>query len=196
MKTKHEKFSRRLRRALAILLLPILAGLSGCDTTPDLFQDPDTGGLSRLRFGRDENLLAQSQGWRMVELRDRERVYCMAVKPADPEVWPRYSELHRTLVGGAGFYMTLVDGVGLPYFGFYGKYPHRWPATAEVDGQTVPDVNNRETVMAWEGKDVSFEVVTQPSAATQTVFDTASGTVDFTGVRTAFRIIELCHREI
>ncbi|NJN45787.1 MAG: hypothetical protein HC808_04115 [Candidatus Competibacteraceae bacterium] len=79
----------------------------------------------------------------------------------------------------------MTDAGGLPYYGFYGRDPYRWLTIAEQNGARVLDVNNRETVLAWEGTTVDFRVETQPDQFSTQEGHTAFGTVDFTAVTEA-----------
>jgi hypothetical protein len=88
--------------------------------------------------------------------------------------------------------MFILNNSESPYFGFYGKYPYRLPGIATLAGRTVTDINNRDTVLAWEGKQVSFQARTLPGANSQAVDETA-GTLDFTGVNQAYQKLMECH---
>ncbi len=98
----------------------------------------------------------------------------------------------QQLSGGAGFFMFILNDAETPYFGFYGKYPYRLPGIATLAGRTITDINNRDTVLAWEGKQVSFQARTLPDANSQAVDETA-GTLDFTGVNQAYQTMMDCH---
>src|SRR5512144_964209 len=86
----------------------------------------------------------------------------------------------QQLRGGAGFFMFILNNSESPYFGFYGKYPYRLPGIATLAGRTVTDINNRDTVLGWENKQVSFQVRTLPDADSQAI-DETTGILDFTG---------------
>src|SRR5512144_2626209 len=86
----------------------------------------------------------------------------------------------QQLSGGPGFFMFILNNSESPYFGFYGKYPYRLPGIATLAGRTVTDINNRDTVLGWENKQVSFQVRTLPDADSQAI-DETTGILDFTG---------------
>lgn len=98
----------------------------------------------------------------------------------------------QQLNGGAGFFMFILNNAETPYFGFYGRYPYRLPGIATLAGQTVTDINNRDTVLAWEGKQVSFQARTLPDANSQAV-DETTGILNFTGVTQAYQKLMECH---
>ncbi|HYQ92671.1 MAG TPA: hypothetical protein VES89_11520, partial [Candidatus Competibacteraceae bacterium] len=66
------------------------------------------------------------------------------------------------------------------------------PGVAMLAGHTFTDINNRDTVLAWEGKQVSFQVRTLPDADSQAV-DETTGILDFTGVNQAYQQMMQCH---
>ena len=63
-----------------------------------------------------------------------------------------------------------------------------------MGGHTVADTNNRDTVLAWEGPDVSFSITTQPSAESYKETYEDTGILNFTGVREAYRRMMECHQ--
>lgn len=165
------------------------------------------GRTDKSVVGRFEALLADFDGWRVYELKNGDLVTCMAIKPAPGMPWPdlaggpiwqarlpnAWSKEYRTLSGGAGFYMYSVNKTAIPFFGFYGKYPFQLPSLARQDGEAIYAVNDRDTVLNWEGKDIDFEVTTQPAEDRYETVDTAAGTLNFSGVTKAYQLIQACH---
>jgi hypothetical protein len=169
-------------------------------------------------------LRAEQDGWRIWEVASKERAACVAVKPAEGTAWPDLSVVKGSITGSGGFYMFLADKSSLPYFGFYGRYRYPGKTVVRTGDSTVSDVNNRDTVLSWEGLRVSFQVTTQagvggvyrPSGSNWGTFELlgafrddqprpaapadidarATGTVDFTGVDGAYRTMLRCHSYI
>lgn len=137
--------------------------------------------------------IAQIKGWQNWRIADEERIICLALKPEKGASWPKFSKEYKTLYGGAGFYMVIADNVKTPYFGFYGQYPYRRLSTAQVNGKTITDTDNLNTVLSWQGLEVSFRIPTQPSRDNDTDIHEALGAVDFTGVEQAYRSMMQCH---
>ena len=190
------------------ILLALVGGLlSAC--AAGVAQGPPEFGQDRsTALRRDQQLLAEFDGWRVWELTDDKVVTCMAVKPVTGTPWPEFSGgrllpslayaraavSRRMVSGGAGFFMYILNNVEIPYFGFYGRYPYRLPSVAELNGKTIADTNNRDTVLAWEGQTVSFKLNTQPSETSNTVEET-TGTVNFTGINKAYQTMMQCHSQ-
>ena len=218
----------------AILIVTALGGLlggcSGFATLPPTL--PEYGSERNTFMRRDEQLLADSDGWRVWEFTDDKIITCMAVKPVAGAPWPSFSDStlaslenageqllgrkdisvvgstgtptlqlvptskgalrRQQLGGGAGFFMFILNNAEAPYFGFYGKYPYRLPSVATLAGRTFADINNRDTVLSWEGKQVSFKARTLPDATSQAV-DETTGILDFTGVNQAYQSLMECH---
>ena len=214
-----------------LFILTALGGLlGGCSGTPPTL--PDYGSNRNTFMRRNEQLLADSDGWRVWEFTDDKIITCMAVKPVAGTAWPSFSDStfaalesageqllgrkdisvvgsagtpqvqlvptsegalrRQQLGGGAGFFMFILNNVETPYFGFYGKYPYRLPGVATLAGHPFTDINNRDTVLAWEGKQVSFQARTLPDATSQAV-DETTGILDFTGVNQAYQRLMECH---
>jgi len=180
--------------------------LSACGTSPDLIHDKPGPGFTE-RTAVDtlyRQLLAEQDGWQVWELANKVEVVCLAFKPAAGAASPRFAQDRRltfnrdykNISGGAGFFMVITDAGGLPYYGFYGRDPYRWLTIAEQDGERVLDVNNRETVLAWEGTTVDFRVETQPDQFSTQEGHTAAGTVDFTAVTMAHQVMMKCYQRV
>jgi len=188
------------------ILLALVGGLlSAC--AAGVAQGPPEFGQDRSTALRQkQQLLAEFDDWRVWELTDDKVVTCMAVKPVTGTPWPEFSGgrllpslayaraavSRRMVSGGAGFFMYILNNVEIPYFGFYGRYPYRLPSVAELNGKTIADTNNQDTVLTWEGQTVSFKLNTQPSETSNTVEET-TGTVNFTGVNKAYQSMMQCH---
>jgi hypothetical protein len=168
-----------------------------------------------------QKLRARMGGWQIWEVASQAGAACVAIRAAEGTSQPRISTEDRTVTGGGGFYMFVVERADLPYFGFYGKYGYPRSVRAEVDGSSISDVNDRDTVLSWGRQEVSFRVVTQTyegmypdqfsapgtidldylfksktAAATGEQQEETVGTVDFTGVEEAYRAIEDCRLRI
>jgi len=217
-----------------LFIVTALGGLLGGCSGSSLQQPtlPEYGSNRNTFMRRDEQLLTDSDGWRVWEFTDDKIITCMAVKPVAGTAWPSFSDStlaalegageqllgrkdisvvgssgiptlrlvptsegalrRQQLGGGAGFFMFILNNAETPYFGFYGKYPYRLPGVATLAGRTFTDINNRDTVLAWEGKQVSFQARTLPDATSQAV-DETPGTLDFTGVNQAYQSLMECH---
>jgi hypothetical protein len=193
----------------SLILLAIVYGLlSACSgSSSSVAPGPPEVGKDRSTYiGRQEKLLAEFDGWRVWEFTDDKVMTCMAVKPVAGTPWPdfttgtflprlaatRRAVGRRMVSGGAGFFMYILNDMEVPYFGFYGKHPYRLPGVAVLNGKTILDTNNQDTVLAWEGLMVSFKLNTQASE-TSTTLDETTGTLDFTGVNKAYQSMMQCH---
>lgn len=193
-----------------VIFVITISSLAACNGARTTYPPPqEYGRIDKSVVGRSENLLADFDGWRVYELKNAEQVTCMAIKPAPGTPWPNlagghiwqarlpdaWSREHRTLSGGAGFYMYLVNRTAIPFFGFYGRYPFQLPSVARQDGETIYAINNRDRVLSWEGKTIDFEVATQPAEDRYDVLHEATGTLNFSGVTKAYQLIETCHEQ-
>lgn len=182
--------------------------LSACAGGPSVTSSPEQYGFASSIGGtaaQREKRIAEENGWRIWEISGErsgrlrikvgsdERAICIAVKPVPGSPWPVFSTDYRYVSGGKGFYMRIEDSETIPYFGFFGQHPYRWPAEVKAGGQTVADTNNRDTVLAWEGQDVPFRITTQPSAESYKETTEDTGILNFTGVREAYRRLMACH---
>ncbi|MCP5419453.1 MAG: hypothetical protein H6969_03010 [Gammaproteobacteria bacterium] len=186
---------------LFLSLLAIVPLLSACGTAHDPFGDENTPGFNEKQAKEYlyQKLVIEEQGWQIWEMADKKQVICVALKPAKGAPKPTFTNdkrlsfntFYKGVQGGAGFFMYTLDDGSLPYYGFYGEYPYRWISVAQLDGQQIQDINNQQTVLSWEGKEVSFQVDTQPDQFDSAEARTDSGVVDFTGVtRANSRILE------
>lgn len=187
---------------ISVVLLSACAGGPTTTSNAGQYGFASTMGAALQR----EKRIAEENGWRIWEitgersgrLRIRvggdQQVICIAVKPVPGTPWPAFSTDYRYVSGGKGFYMRIEDSETTPYFGFFGQHPYRWPADVKVSGHTVADTNNRDTVLAWEGQDVSFSITTQPSAESYKETYEDTGILNFTGVREAYRRMMECHQ--
>jgi hypothetical protein len=210
---------------IARFVLPVALGAGyGCAASDTPVEPYRSGYSSETEVYPYRKLRAEQNGWRVWEVASKERAACVAVKPAENTPWPDLSVARGSITGSGGFYMFAPDQEALPYFGFYGKYPHPDKTVAKVGDSSVPHVNQRDTVLSWEGQRVSFEVTTHAGAggvyrpsranwgnveirnlfkadesqATEPV-DTnqrTTGTVDFSGVDEAYRMMLRCHSHI
>ncbi len=205
-----------LRYAVVLLLV------SGCATAPDAVVEPWGRGDSRTsQILPYQKLRAKTAGWRIWEVADKNRLGCVAIKPADGTPWPRLSAIDGTVTGRGGFYMFTLASLDTPQFAFYGSLGSAAKTMAEAEGKTFADVNDRATVLGWEGLAVAFEVTTQPpidlygrpsqtpgtfqlreigkafgdeAPAPSSEAVVTEGVVDFTGVRAAFEEMMDCRR--
>lgn len=199
------------RHLVALVLIAIFTWLSGCHgiaTETKISREYGQGQKSVL--SRAETVLAEFDGWRVYRLSNGDRITCMAIKPAPQTPKPQFlkeptwkaqlpsgsSEKHRTPSGGAGFYMYLVNQSKQPYFGFYGKYPFQLPSIARQNELIIYDTNDRTTVLNWEGLEIDFTVTTQAAEDRYDNPHQAVGTIDFSGVRRAYKLISTCHKRI
>jgi hypothetical protein len=194
-----------------VIVLAVFVVLTGCSgLAKDQALPRQYGQGQKSVVGRSEVLLAEFNGWRVYEFTDGNLTTCMAIKPAPQTAWPQLpqfsgrsfwearlpnagSQEHRVVSGGAGFYMYLSDQNQTPYFGFYGKYPFRLPSIARQNETIIYDTNDQATVLAWESSEIAFTVVTQPAEDRYDNPHEASGTIDFSGVRKAYKLISTCH---
>lgn len=205
-----------------LLLLVIAPALSAC-TGPagTLGSVAGLGQTEKTTLDQYQNLLAQQDGWRLFETGYRGRTACLAVKPAAGQDWPVIRQ-GRTLSGGTGFAMYLLDGLDVPFLGFYGPYGFGRDQ-AELSGTLFRYVDNREQVLGWDGQTVQFRVTAQPGtqeglatplwerntplialadrdvpvralpADPSADGTTHSGSVDFTGVSAVYELLRRCH---
>jgi hypothetical protein len=180
--------------------------LSACGTTQNPNNSKAGAGFSE-RTSVDalyEQLLIEQDGWQVWELANKDEVTCLALKPAEGTSPPRFiqdrratfTKNYKTVSGGAGFFMYLTDAGGIPYYGFYGRHPYRWLSVAEKDGERVLDINNRETVLSWEGRSINFRVDSQPDQFSTREGHADSGTVDFTAVTAAHQAMMECYQRV
>ena len=168
-----------------------------------------------------QKLRAKVAGWRLWEVASKVGSACVAIKVAEGKAWPKISIENRNVTGQGGFYMFSLAQGGLPYFGFYGKYGYPRTMEATINGRTIADVNDRDTVLGWDGQRVDFRVVTHnysgafpnqfgstgavhlerllgssPQAEASDEEDETTGAVDFSGVSSAYEAVTDCQQRI
>lgn len=169
------------------LVVMLLALLLGCASTV-----PPRPSAYDRQTGDYRELLLEQDGWRVWRLVSNYRVTCFAVKPAPGRDWPMLNRELALPSGGMGFYAVARPDWPRPHMGFYGQHPYDRVSRAELDGATIEDVDDRDRVLGWEGRRVSFRVSTLPAPD---MFDEAFrqfGELDFTGVGAAFRQLDEC----
>ena len=204
---------------IALLFLTACAAPSGPAVEPWGFSDTRIGEIYPY-----QKLRAKVDGWQIWETASKKRAACVALKSATGTALPHLSAGDGIVTGDGGFYMVTRDDTEIPYLGFYGEYPYARKVDAAISGKVVSDVNNRNTVLGWDGANVSFQVITQPygglyssssgfsgeihldaflkkdepSAAEVSGknFDSTSGEVDFTGVKKAYEAMMQCRSRI
>lgn len=179
-------------------MIPIAALLlTACAVSPDPIDRAEQIGRRDQTFVPSyADLLYDQQGWRVLEASNKERTVCVAIKPAPGTSWPDYTADLRAIGGGAGFVMLHPVGAALPYFGFYGRHFYGRKVSVTVDGQNRVSVDDRDTVLAWEGREIPFTVTTLPEADLYDQADRTSAAVDFTGITAAYEVLERCYQRV
>ncbi len=141
-------------------------------------------------IGNYNKLYGKVDGWKIWKTSSKEHVTCVSVRPARGESQPRLSGF-GIVTGGAGFYMHSNES-GKPYFGFYGEHVYRRSSIAEVDNKIFSSTNDKGTVLSWEGKTVHFEITSGPYKNLYVDISNDSGSIDFTGVISAYDKMTEC----
>jgi len=180
-----------LMAAVSVLLLMLLA----CATpTPSVDWSQERFMQSPTRFGEDQLLLEQD-GWQVWRLYKKYDSRCIAIKPAEGRNWPELSWQTTPVSGGAGFYMQWEQDQTQAYFGFYGAHPFGRVVLVWHNGESVFDINQRETVLAWQGQTLAFRVSSQPQEGIYSEGLSVDGELDFSGVQQAYAALTQCHQK-
>lgn len=178
---------------MRIFLISIIAlALSSCSSAPFSPAPWAVGEVRKSGIGTYKKLIHEESGWRVWETASTGSVTCVAVKPSKGKGWPRISDGHGIVVGGAGFYMHVNELLMEPYFGFYGSQVYRRSSVAEVEGKIVSWTNKKDTVLSWERKSINFEVRSGPYRKLYVDVRKDSGVIDFTGIKKSFSVMNKC----
>lgn len=203
------------RGALAVLLV-LLASACGAPPSP-YAGEPVPANPRRSAVGGEVRQLAELDGWWMLLAEADAGPVCLAVRPAIGTAPPTISGGHG-VSGEGGFYMAFPRWVAVPFFGFYGAQPFG-DSRAELDGERIRYTDDRDTVLGWEGRQVAFQVWTDPALAPSTDnlvggrrigfagqgtptpttreldenAELITGEVDFSGVTRAYEALLDCH---
>ncbi len=171
------------------LTLVLAALLAGCGGGPVLNQPS----LYERQTGTYRELLLEQDGWRVWREVRQFQFGCLAVKPGPGRNWPAFNADLSVPHGGVGFYMIIRENWSRPHMGFYGQNPYGRLSTAELDEATITDVDDRDRVLGWEGREVAFQVSTLPAPSAFGEALRQTGTLDFTGVALAYSIMMDCY---
>lgn len=180
---------RTVPRLWQTLLLATLLG--GCGSEPVI----DQSSLAERQTGTYRQLLLEQDGWRIWRRMRGFRSTCLAVKPAPGRNPPQFNEELSLPSGGVGFYMVIRESWSRPVLGFYGEHPYDRISSAELDGEDILDVDDRDRVLSWEGREVGFRISTLPAPNAHDEALRQTGTLDFTGVTMAHQALLDCHNQ-
>ena len=205
-------------RAMALGLL-LVSGACAAPPSPYATDAPDAPANPRRSTGSVGGVrqLAEQDGWYVLLNEAGQQPVCLVVRPAIDTDPPTITGAYG-VSGEGGFYMYIPRNSQVAFFGFYGTQPYG-DSRAEVDGERIRYTNDRDTVLGWEGRQVAFQVWSDPAAPapeipllgqtplgfagqntavkpTRELGDDAvltSGEVDFSGVTSAYQALLDCH---
>lgn len=205
-----------------VLAAGLLVGVLGACTSPLPYGDADTRDNPRrsaAAHSAQAVVVAQLDGWWVLLTESERRPVCMVIRPgvgtAPPVIRGGYA-----VSGEGGFYMYQARHLDVPFFGFYGAQAFG-ESRAEHNGERYRYTDDRDTVLGWEGQQLSFEVWSDPNLSPQERAliggepisfagqgspqrpqqqlgedaELTTGVVDFTGVTQAYQAMLDCHSD-
>ncbi|WP_350545367.1 hypothetical protein [Pseudoalteromonas sp. 5-MNA-CIBAN-0065] len=164
----------------------------------DLFgsssRDFDVGYYEEYSLGFFVTLIHKDQGWYLWKIQNGDSVSLMLIKPAIGEFPPIPSGL-IWCYGGKGFYGYINKSIFSKkdlYLSFYGSQQYRGNTKCLFKNKLLNSLTE-ESLIRMDGNQVRFEVTTAPlqHRAGSSAYRLEQGTIDFTGSKAAFDILNV-----
>lgn len=189
--------NRSIRFDVAVLVPLTMCVLGIANSTAAQVVPPRVavGDTMDFGIGKYVALLSVQDEWFLWERSTPQRKECTAFKVAEGYGWPRFSELGRP-TSSAGFWLSWDTLMEYESAGFFGRHWHPRIQVAEIDGEVRRDYHSLESVQAWNGRQVQFEITTTPYRNLWVDRHEDAGTVDFTGFSAILHEFQRCQERL